>query len=166
MPKSRFHGNEANASLWKNCLKDCGSRSSEQSSVSFSGLTGGQPKGWKPGPELYLDNCTENDFEQRPVGRGKKKTWQHEIRRPLKTEYWVLRETSVPLQFDLVRLGREGAGTDWSQDQATKKSSYKERRVDAKAPYADEGRGKLRKAAGNCKQVMIRRYPNGGTRPE
>ena len=20
-------------------------------------------------PELYLDNCTENDFEQRPVGR-------------------------------------------------------------------------------------------------
>ena len=57
-------------------------------------------------------------------------------------------------------------GTDWSQDQATKKSSYKERRVDAKAPYADEGRGKLRKAAGNCKQVMIRRYPNGGTRSE
>ena len=57
-------------------------------------------------------------------------------------------------------------GTDWSQDQATKKSSYKERRVDAKAPYADEGRGKLRKAAGNCKQVMIRRYPNGGTQPE
>ena len=50
--------------------------------------------------------------------------------------------------------------------QATKKSSYKERRVDAKAPYADEGRGKLRKAAGNCKQVMIRRYPNGGTQPE
>ena len=110
MPKSRFHRNEANASLWKNCLKDCGSRSSEQSSVSFSGLTGGQPEGWKPGPELYLDNCTENDFEQRPVGRGKKKTWQHEIRRPLKTEYWVLRETSVPLQLNLVRLGREGAG--------------------------------------------------------
>ena len=27
---------------------------------------------------------------------------------------------------------------------ATKKSSYKEHRVDALAPYADEGRGKLR----------------------
>ena len=54
---------------------------------------------------------------------------------------------------------------NWSQDRATKKSSYKERRVDAKAPYADEGRGKLRKASGSCKQALIRRYPNGGTRP-
>ena len=32
------------------------------------------------------------------------------------------------------------------------------------APYADEGRGKLRKAAGSCKQALIRRRPNGGTR--
>ena len=32
---------------------------------------------------------------------------------------------------------------NWSQDLA-KKSSYKEHRVDALAPYADEGRGKLR----------------------
>ena len=60
----------------------------------------------------------------------------------------------------------EKSNNNWSQDQATKKSSYKEHRVDAMAPYADEGRGKLRKAAGNCKQVMIRRYPNGGTQPE
>ena len=29
------------------------------------------------------------------------------------------------------------------------KSSYKEHRVDALAPYADEGRGKLRKATGS-----------------
>ena len=28
----------------------------------------------------------------------------------------------------------------------------------------DEGRGKLRKAAGICKQELIRGYPNGGTR--
>ena len=34
--------------------------------------------------------------------------------------------------------------SNWSQDQATKKSSYKEHRVDAMAPYAEEGRGKLR----------------------
>ncbi len=60
----------------------------------------------------------------------------------------------------------EKSNNNWSQDQATKKSSYKEHRVDAMAPYADEGRGKLRKAAGNCKQVLIRRYPNGGTQPE
>ena len=53
---------------------------------------------------------------------------------------------------------------NWSQDQATKKSSYKEHRVDALAPYADEGRGKLRKASGSRKQALIRRHPNGGTR--
>ena len=44
------------------------------------------------------------------------------------------------------------------------KSSYKEHRVDALAPYADEGRGKLRKATGSRKQAPIRRYPNGETR--
>ena len=53
---------------------------------------------------------------------------------------------------------------NWSQDQATKKSSYKEHRVDALAPYAEEGRGKLRKATGSRKQAPIRRHPNGGTR--
>ena len=60
----------------------------------------------------------------------------------------------------------EGNRTNWSQDQATKKSSYKEHRVDAKAPYADEGRSKLRKAAGSCKRTQIRRSPNGETQPE
>ena len=44
------------------------------------------------------------------------------------------------------------------------KSSYKEHRVDALAPYADEGRGKLRKATGSRKQALIRRHPNGETR--
>jgi len=38
--------------------------------------------------------------------------------------------------------------------------------VDALAPYADEGRGKLRKATGSCKQALIRGYPNGETRRE
>ena len=45
-----------------------------------------------------------------------------------------------------------------------KKSSYKEHRVDALAPYAEEGRGKLRKATGSRKQAPIRRHPNVGTR--
>ena len=27
----------------------------------------------------------------------------------------------------------------------------------------EEGRGKLRKGSGNCKQVLIRAYPNGAT---
>ena len=54
--------------------------------------------------------------------------------------------------------------SNWSQDRATKKSSYKEHRVDALAPYAEEGRGKLRKATGSRKQALIRRHPNGETR--
>ena len=49
---------------------------------------------------------------------------------------------------------------------STKKSSLQEHRVDALAPYADEGRGKLRKATGSRKQALIRGYPNGGTRRE
>ena len=35
--------------------------------------------------------------------------------------------------------------------------------VDALALDADEGRGKLRKAAGSRKQTLIRRCPNVGT---
>ena len=32
------------------------------------------------------------------------------------------------------------------------------------ASAGEEGRGKLRKAAGSCKQALIRRHPNGATR--
>ena len=35
---------------------------------------------------------------------------------------------------------------------------------DAWAHGDDEGRGKLRKAAGSCKRTLIRRCPNGETR--
>ena len=38
-----------------------------------------------------------------------------------------------------------------------------ERTEDAQASRGDEGRGKLRKAPGICKQELIRRYPNRGT---
>ena len=41
--------------------------------------------------------------------------------------------------------------------------SEEERRVDALALRADEGRDKLRKAAGRSKYPLIRRYPNGET---
>ncbi len=40
----------------------------------------------------------------------------------------------------------------------------KERRENALALRAEEGRGKLRKAAGNSKHIAIRRYPNGAIR--
>ena len=34
---------------------------------------------------------------------------------------------------------------------------------DALASAGDEGRGKLRKVPGSCKQALIRKYPNGAT---
>ena len=54
--------------------------------------------------------------------------------------------------------GAEGLGKrkQLVSGSATKKSSYKEHRVDALAPYAEEGRGKLRKATGSRKQAPIR----------
>ena len=39
-----------------------------------------------------------------------------------------------------------------------------ERTEDALASRGEERRGKLRKAPGICKQELIRRCPNGGTR--
>ena len=41
----------------------------------------------------------------------------------------------------------------------------KKRMVDALALEAEEGRDKLRKAAGRSKYSAIRRYPNGETHP-
>ena len=43
------------------------------------------------------------------------------------------------------------------------RESEEERTEDALASRSEEGRGKLRKAPGICKQELIRRYPNGGT---
>ena len=37
--------------------------------------------------------------------------------------------------------------------------------MDALAPKAEEGRGRLRKAAGSRLQALIRRFPNGVTHP-
>jgi hypothetical protein len=45
-------------------------------------------------------------------------------------------------------------------------SSYTGHEVDALAPRADEGRGRLRKAPGSREQTSIRRCPNGETRLE
>ena len=50
--------------------------------------------------------------------------------------------------------------------ESTKKSSLQEHRADAQAPYAEEGRGQLRKAVGSRKQALIHRFPNGETRRE
>ena len=47
-----------------------------------------------------------------------------------------------------------------------KRSSYKGLTEDALVYGAEEGRGKLRKAAGRSKHPAIRRYPNEGTQHE
>ena len=47
----------------------------------------------------------------------------------------------------------------------TEREREQERTEDALASETEEGRGKLRKVAGICKQELIREYPNGGTRP-
>ena len=47
--------------------------------------------------------------------------------------------------------------------QKDRRSSYKEHRENALASGAEEGRDKLRKAAGKSKYLLIRRYPNGET---
>ncbi len=47
-----------------------------------------------------------------------------------------------------------------------KGSSYKGLTEDALVYGAEEGRGKLRKAAGRSKHPEIRRYPNEGTQHE
>ena len=47
-----------------------------------------------------------------------------------------------------------------------KKLSYKERRVNALASRAEEGRDKLRKAMRRSKYPLIHRYPNEGTQLE
>ena len=43
------------------------------------------------------------------------------------------------------------------------KSSYEGHTVDALAPRAEEGRGKLRKVMGSRKQALIHESPNGET---
>ena len=45
----------------------------------------------------------------------------------------------------------------------TEAVKQKEHRADALALGAEEGRDKLRKAAGSSKYALIRRYPNGET---
>ena len=58
----------------------------------------------------------------------------------------------------------EEARRDAEKDgERTEKGSKSERRM-PRLSGGDEGRGKLRKVAGICKQDLIREYPNGATR--
>ena len=48
-------------------------------------------------------------------------------------------------------------------EKTSKRSSEEGHKVNALALGAEEGRDKLRKAAGSCEQALNRRYPNEGT---
>ena len=61
----------------------------------------------------------------------------------------------MPREFGAYRLRRRTKNT-WS--------SYKERKGNALALGAEEGRDKLRKAMGSRKWALIHRYPNGAIR--
>ena len=67
----------------------------------------------------------------------------------------AMKDARAALSRKSLRRGRE---------RKLARSSEKERRVDARALIADEGRDKLRKAAGISKYEMIRRCPNGAIR--
>src|SRR3954452_18577859 len=70
--------------------------------------------------------------------------------------------------FDFAELVKDtipiDPARDWPPGQMLGGSSYKGHGVDALAPRADEGRGRLRKASGSREQTLIRRCPNGETR--
>ena len=61
-------------------------------------------------------------------------------------------------------FSRSGKAADGGADFATSRSSWKERKGNALASGADEGRDKLRKASGRSKYPLIRGSPNGATR--
>ena len=60
-----------------------------------------------------------------------------------------------------LRMGFEGFSSRMSVFDQAREGHL----VDALAPRGEEGRGRLRKAPGNCQRMLIRRSPNGATRP-
>ena len=56
-------------------------------------------------------------------------------------------------------MSRDGAERE---AQSIRKETKSERWM-PRLSGGEEGRGKLRKGSGNCKQVLIRAYPNGET---
>jgi hypothetical protein len=107
--------------------------------------------------------------DQRTAGEGFRPRWlARERGRTLPTGY-VIGKREVFLIFDFAvlseqfRLPIRQPVTAWSEAGG---SSYTGHEVDALAPRADEGRGRLRKAPGSREQTSIRRCPNGETRLE
>ena len=67
------------------------------------------------------------------------------------------------MKYRVLRRSKIEAGQEDHHTLVMARSSDKEHQVDALALGAEEGRDKLRKAAGRSKYPTIRRYPNEGT---
>ena len=82
------------------------------------------------------------------------------MQRKLHTVYVLPKENPSFASYDISHMAQQDF---LSSSKPYIRSSYKERRVNALAPGAEEGRGKLRKAAERRKQPSTRRCPNGAT---
>ena len=103
--------------------------------------------------DAHLENCTGKTFRAK---RRKRKI-------PVRSGSCEANKSSHMILS--IVLGRIVWRTI-SKERVEARSSEQERRVDAKALIADEGRDKLRKAMGSRKWALIHGYPNGGTRLE
>ena len=77
-PQGRFHRNEARL-RYGSTVKDC-EKVLYRFQGSFSRISEGQRKlnfRNEARPELYLDNCTESDFEKGQLAEERTKAWQH-----------------------------------------------------------------------------------------
>ena len=101
---------------------------------------------------VYIENCIKNKIKNESFER---KT-SSDIR------FYCKHDKNKPREPGRRNAIRHQAIGHFSRERV--RSSYKERRVDAWALRADEGRDKLRKAAGRGKYPSIRGYPNVGTR--
>ena len=91
----------------------------------------------------------------------KEKQLDAEIRKQADANnYRVAKEAEA----DLIRRQKDAEAARFATEQEAAAKKYQAvMEAEARRAEADEGRGKLRKATGNCIQVLIRRCPNGET---
>ena len=114
-----------------------------------------------PSPEVTDQRIAGGRFATRALPQGGART--------LPTGIVIGRKRSQDLRFRRVVRNNSDIPIPSARDRwvrTLRGSSYTGHEVDALAPRADEGRGRLRKAPGSREQTLIRRCPNGETRLE
>ena len=131
---------------------------------------------WRQDNGRYLENCISNEEEvswkKLTESRENSKTgqgnliWQKETSK--RWRFLYARKINFKRSRDkiaMLQLKEETTSKSGICGSIFRWSSEEERREDALAPGADEGRDKLRKAVVRSKYPATHRYPNGGTRP-